>query len=153
MIQMIMESVTILLNSLAQLEEESLNTYQIYADITDHFGLKRLLMTLEEDVKGHIKRLADLASRSSLEGLFDAERAAHLPASFPEVEYAFDADMEYKDFLQMILRREAAVAERYEALHAVAQDQELQIILKRMAEDCQKHVWLARDRYDLESLI
>lgn len=110
-------------------------------------------MSLEEDVKGHIKRLTDLSSRANLDTLFSPEKAAHLPDSFPEVEYAFDANMEYKDFLQMILRREEAVAERYEALQAVATDQDLQILLKRMAEDCQKHVWLARDRYDLESLI
>jgi bacterioferritin (cytochrome b1) len=153
MIQKVMESVTILLNTVAQLEQESLNTYQIYADITDHFGLKRLLLTLEEDVKAHIRRLSDLISRPGLDKLFDAEKAALLPDSFQEVEYAFDANMEYKDFLQMILRREEAVAERYQALHSVAQDQEIQILLKRMAEDCQKHVWLARDRYDLESLI
>ncbi len=148
-----MEPVIILLRSIKQLEEESLNTYQIYGDITDHFGLKRLLLTLEEDVKSHIKTVNEILDDPSMTSLFSSEKAAVLPASFPEVEYAFDANMAYRDFLQMILRREQAVAERYEALESAASDDDTRFTFKRMAEDCQKHVWLAKDRYDLEALI
>ncbi|MFW5843181.1 MAG: hypothetical protein ACOCW6_04595 [Spirochaetota bacterium] len=149
----LMEPVNILLRSVKQLEEESLNTYQIYGDITDHFGLKRLLLALEADVASHIKTVTEILLNPSIASLFSSEKAAVLPASFPEVEYAFDANMAYQDFLQMILRREQAVAERYEALESAASDNDTRFIFKRMAEDCQKHVWLAKDRYDLEALI
>ncbi len=148
-----MESVFNLLQAILKLEEESLNTYGIYADITDHFGLKRLLQTLEENVKAHVKTLDALLNQAGLESLFDETKASLLPDLFPDIEYAFDANMEYGDFLRMIVRREEAVAARYEAVVEVAADDDLRITLRRMAEDCQKHVWLARDRYDLESLI
>ncbi len=148
-----MEPVIILLQSVRQLEEESLNTYQIYADITDHFGLKKLLLTLEADVKSHIKTVSEILESSSIADLFPAEKVSGLPDSFSEVEYAFDAKMAYRDFLQMILRREEAVAERYVALESVASDDDSRYTFKRLAEDCRKHGWLARDRYDLEALI
>lgn len=149
----LMEPVIILLRSIKQLEEESLNTYRIYGDITDHLGLKRLLLTLEADVESHIKTVTEILEEPSIARLFLQEKVAVLPASFPEVEYAFDANMAYRDFLQMILRREHAVAERYEALEAAASDNDTRFTFKRMAEDCHKHVWLAKDRYDLEALI
>lgn len=153
MIRKIMDPVMILLRSAAKFEEESLNTYQIYAEITDHFGLKRLLSALEEDIKIHVKRLSSLLEDPRLPERFDPQKVSLLPDSFAEVEYAFDANMEYRDFLRMILRREEAIAERYEALQSVASDVDLQLQFKRMSEDCQKHVWLAQDRYDLETLI
>lgn len=148
-----MEPVIVLLQSIRQLEEESLNTYRIYGDITDHFGLKRLLLTLEADVNAHIKTVTEILEDPSIARLFAPEKVFVLPSSFSEVEYAFDADMAYRDFLKMILRREQAVSERYEALEGAASDEDARFTLRRMAEDCRKHVWLAKDRYDLEALI
>lgn len=136
-----------------QLEQENLNTYDIYAAITNHIGLKHLLSSLTEDGKSHLRELEEFRARSDAEDLFDetkSESIGDLESS--EVEYAFDASMEYIDFLRTIFEREEALVAVYDALVGAAADNDAGHFFKRLAEDGRKHAWLAKDRYDLERL-
>ncbi len=136
-----------------QREQENLNTYDIYAAITDHIGLKRLLSSLMEDAKSHLHELEEFRARSDAKDLFDETKAGSIGdlESF-EVEYAFDASMEYIDFLRTIFEREEALVAVYDALAGAAADSDAVYFFKRLAEDGRKHAWLAKDRYDLERL-
>ncbi|MFP4373506.1 MAG: hypothetical protein ACLFPO_04190 [Spirochaetaceae bacterium] len=136
-----------------QLEEENLNTYDIYAAITDHIGLKRLLSTLMEDAKSHLQELGEFRARTDVEDLFDETTAGSIGAlESSEVAYAFDASMEYIDFLRTIFEREQALSAVYDALGGAAAEQDAGYFFKRLAEDGRKHAWLAKGRYDLERL-
>lgn len=137
----------------ARLEEENINTYDIYAAITEHVGLKRLLSSLIEDGKSHMQELSELRARADLDALFDPVKAASIgDLGWTDVEYAFDASMEYIDFLRMIFEREESLVGVYDALAGAAADADAAHFFKRLAEDGRKHAWLAKDRYDLESL-
>ncbi len=136
-----------------QREQENLNTYDIYAAITDHIGLKRLLSSLMEDAKSHLHELEEFRARSDAKDLFDETKAGSIgDLESSEVEYAFDASMEYIDFLRTIFEREEALVAVYDALAGAAADSDAVYFFKRLAEDGRKHAWLAKDRYDLERL-
>ena len=148
-----MDGVERALDRAQQLEEENLNTYDIYAAITDHIGLKRLLSSLIEDGKSHLRELGEFRARSDVEDLFDETKAGSIGAlEFSEVEYSFDASMDYIDFLRTIFEREEALVAVYDALAGAASDDDAGYLFKRLAEDGRKHAWLAKDRYDLEQL-
>jgi len=136
-----------------QLEQENINTYDIYSAITTHFGLKKLLSSLISEAKGHLQELEEFDRRFDEESLFDTTKAESMGAlEYADVEYAFDASMEYIDFLRMIFSREQALATLYDGLSSASADTDAEHLFKRLAEDCRKHVWLAKDRYDLETL-
>ena len=147
-----MEGVQDTFERAVQLEQENLNTYDIYSAITTHFGLKQLLASLMEEARSHLEELEEFRGKMD-ESLFDETKAASIGRlESTEVEYAFDASMEYIDFLRMIFTREQALASVYDVLSDVAADQDTAHFFKRLAEEGRKHVWLAKDRYDLESL-
>ena len=136
-----------------QLEKENLNTYDIYSHITTHIGLKRLLSSLMEEGRSHLQELEEFGRHMDEEEMFDPMKTQSIgELESSQVEYAFDASMEYIDFLRMIFTREQALASVYDALSSAASDADAAHFFKRLAEDGRKHVWLAKDRYDLETL-
>ena len=148
-----MDGVERALDRAEQLERENLNTYDIYAAITDHIGLKRLLSSLMEDGKSHLQELEEFRARADTEELFDETKAGSIgDLESSDVEYSFDASMDYIDFLRTIFEREEALVAVYDALAGAAADNDAGYLFKRLAEDGRKHAWLAKDRYDLERL-
>ncbi|MFP4483413.1 MAG: hypothetical protein ACLFO1_01015 [Spirochaetaceae bacterium] len=133
-------------------EEQNLNTYGIYSDITTHGGLRNLLSSMSANISDHLAKLEHL-ERTVSEANFDRNKVASLSIPDHEVEYAFDASMEYKDFLREIHRREEAVVTLYDTLASISSDDEVRFYFERMAEDGRKHMWLAKDRSDLEALL
>jgi rubrerythrin len=148
-----MDGVERALDRAEQLERENLNTYDIYAAITDHIGLKRLLSSLMEDGKSHLQELEEFRARADTEERFDETKAGSIgDLESSDVEYSFDASMDYIDFLRTIFEREEALVAVYDALAGAAADNDAGYLFKRLAEDGRKHAWLAKDRYDLERL-
>jgi rubrerythrin len=148
-----MDGVQRALDRAEKLERENLNTYDIYAQITDHIGLRHLLSNLIMEGKAHLAELTEFRKQSSPEADFDETKASSIGSlESTEVEYAFDASMEYIDFLRMIFEREQALVTVYDALAGAAADRDTEHFFRRLAEDGRKHAWLAKDRYDLESL-
>lgn len=148
-----MDGVNRALQKAAKLEEENHSTYDIYAAITTHIGLKRLLSGLMDAAKDHLQELEDFRRDNDPAVVFDATKAASIGRlEDADVEYAFDASMEYIDFLRMIYERETALAHVYDALAGAAADRDTEYFFRRLAEEGRKHAWLVRDRYELETL-
>jgi rubrerythrin len=148
-----MDGVQRALDRAEKLETENLNTYDIYAAITDHIGLKHLLSSLIAEAKAHLKELAEFREHTDTDVAFDDTKSASIGSlESADVEYAFDASMEYIDFLRMIFEREEAVVTVYDALAGASANRDVEHFFKRLAEDGRKHAWLAKDRYDLEKL-
>jgi rubrerythrin len=146
-----MSAVRHLIELARQREAQNLNTYEIYGDITTHLGLKNLLSSLGSNIRDHLKKLDEIESSISPES-FSVEKVASVAQPEDGVEYSFDATMEYADFLREIYRREESVVSVYDTLASVAADDEARFYFERLAEDARKHMWLAKDRSDLESL-
>lgn len=132
-------------------EEQNLNTYEIYGEITENSGLRNLLASLETNIRSHLEKLEEIEASLREE---DFEPAKLASVSLPEdpVEYAFDAGMSYRDFLLQIHRRESASADVYGTLASVTAEAELRFEFERLAEDGRKHMWLVKTRADLEAL-
>lgn len=132
-------------------EEQNLNTYRIYSDITTHGGLRNLLASLATNIRDHLQEI-DYLETDLGRADFDPGKVASLSYPDDDVEYAFDATMEYRDFLREIYRREESLTTVYDTLASVCANGDVRFRFERMAEDRRKHMWLAKDRFDLEAL-
>ncbi len=148
---LVMAAVRHLIALARQREAQNLNTYEIYGDITSHLGLRRLLASMGSSIRSHLKQLDEMESSLSADS-FSAEKVTSVAQPDDGVEYSFDASMEYTDFLREIYRREESVVSVYDTLASVSADDEARFYFERLAEDARKHMWLAKDRSDLESL-
>jgi len=132
-------------------EEQNLNTYEIYSDLTTHAGLRNLLRSLSTNIRDHLQRL-DRLEDDLQEDDFEPEKLSSMAYPDDQGEYAFDAGMEYRDFLHEIYRREESLTAVYDTLASVCANGDVRFAFDRMAEDHRKHMWLAKDRSDLEAL-
>ena len=73
-----MDGVERALERAQQLEQQNLNTYDIYAAITDHIGLKRLLSSLIAEGKAHLEELETFRRQMDVEERFDETKSASI---------------------------------------------------------------------------
>ncbi|MCA1754978.1 MAG: hypothetical protein LC641_09840 [Spirochaeta sp.] len=141
-----------LVETAKQLEEQNAEVYEIYSEITDHFGLMQLLRALRTGIETHTKVLVRFLDERVGDVDVDEARVKALDMSEYVVERSFDAAMEYRDFLCMILHFEAMLQSFYETLVQVILSTEHRDIFRRLAADQEKHLWLVRSRLELENL-
>ncbi len=140
-----------LLATAKQLEEQNAEVYEIYSEITDHFGLMQLLRALRTGIETHTKALGRFLDHRAGDVEVDEAQIQAFDSSIYEVERSFDAAMEYRDFLCMILQLEGRLQSFYESLLQVVLSTEHRDIFRRLAADQEKHLWLARSRLELEN--
>lgn len=140
-----------LVETAKRLEEQNAEVFEIYSEITDHFGLMQLLRALRTGIDTHTKALERFLDQRVGQVEVDQARVEALDLSAYEVERSFDAAMEYRDFLCMILRLEERLQSFYETLVNVVLSTEHRDIFRRLAADQEKHLWLARSRLELEN--
>lgn len=134
-------------------EADNLHAYIVYADITEHFGLRRLLLSVADQITDHLDGWKSLVSTHFPDELFrvddsDRERLQNL-----ELPRMFDANMEYHDFLKTLHNREQAIASMYAVLAACARHPESRSLCQRHECDGRRHMEMARDRYELEVMM
>ncbi|TVR86439.1 MAG: hypothetical protein EA428_14375 [Spirochaetaceae bacterium] len=140
-----------LLATAKQLEEQNAEVYEIYSEITDHFGLMQLLRALCTGIDTHRKALSRFLEHRAGEVELDETLMQAFDSSAYEVERSFDAAMEYRDFLCMIIQLEGRLQSFYESLLHIVLSTEHRDIFRRLAADQEKHLWLARSRLELEN--
>jgi len=133
-----------------QLEVQNAEVYEIYSEITDHFGLMQLLRALRTGIDTHTKTLGRFLDHRTGQVEVDEARIKAFDLSAYEVERSFDAAMEYRGFLCMILQLEERLQSFYENIVSVVLSTEHRDIFRRLAADQEKHLWLARSRLELE---
>lgn len=134
-------------------EANNLHVYSVYADITEHFGLRRLLLSVVEQIEDHLEEWKSLVGTHFPEELFDVDEGRLTQIRALEIPRMFDADMAYHDFLQMLLRRERAIAAMYRILAAAAVHSESKALCARLESNSVRTMEMARDRYELEVLM
>jgi rubrerythrin len=134
------------------IENANINIYSVYCELTEHTGLRHLLNVLIDAAESHLEELESIRHTIDLNSAVDDTKNDLLYLEDLDIEYAFDASLEYIKFLESMIHREEAITEIYDRLSNVASDTKLVSTLRRFAEDGRKHLWLVRSRYDLETM-
>lgn len=134
-------------------EANNLHVYIVYADITEHFGLRRFLLSVADQITDHLDEWRSLVSTHFPAELFDVESAFLDRLGDLEVPRTFDADMSYHDFLKMLYNREQSMASMYNMLASTAVHPESRSLCSRLESDSRRHMAMARDRYELELMM
>jgi rubrerythrin len=133
-------------------EREARRTYLAFAQTTDRKGFRQLLLTMADMEGEHEKRLLELQRSGPTAGLFRPPRGADLRFSGQLKEVRFSADMEYGDFLVLVMKKESEAEELYTRLAGLAQNAEVRSLFELLAREEATHRGWAQERYDEDIL-
>jgi rubrerythrin len=133
-------------------ERESQEIYLDYARKTQRMGFRQLLLSMADMEKEHENKLKELKEGKGQSALFDGTQSVEARLTDFMVEEEFSLDMDYGDFLVLIIKREEKAEKLYEELKSIAVDTEVEELFSWLAEEERKHKAWAQDRYDLEIL-
>lgn len=133
-------------------EQEAQEGYIGYARATRRQEFRRLLLAMADMEKEHERKLQELKSRGGLERVLQAGQPDAVRLSDYLVEMPFSPEIEYGDFLLLVVKKEEKAEKLYEKLEGLAADEETRWLFAWLKGEEQKHKAWARDRYDLEIL-
>lgn len=133
-------------------EIEAQEAYLSYAGKTERRGLRKLLMSMVDQEKEHEKRLKELKSGTALGTVFQGIGTEDIKISDYTVDADFSPDMDYQDFLLLVIKREDKSYKLYQWFMTKTVNEEVKLLFKQLAEEEKKHKAWAQDRYDLEIL-
>lgn len=133
-------------------ERESQDMYLDYARKTDRIGFRQLLLSMADMEKEHENKLKELKERKDQASLLSAAQSIKARLTDFMVPAEFSPDMDYEDFLVLIIKREEKAQKLYEELESLAANTEMKELFSWLAEEEKKHKAWAQDRYDLEIL-
>lgn len=133
-------------------EQEARRTYLAFAQTTDRKGFRQLLLTMADMEGEHEKKLLELRRRGDASGLFRAPRGPDLRLSGQMTDVQFSPDMEYGDFLVLVMKKEAEAERLYTGLMGLAQDAGVRGLFEHLAQEEAAHRAWAQERYDEDIL-
>jgi len=133
-------------------ERESQEIYLNYARKTQRMGFRQLLLSIVDMEKEHENKLKELKEEKDQSALFSGSESVKARLTDFMVQEDFSPDMDYGDFLVLIIKREEKAKKLYEELESLAADTEVKELFSWLANEEGKHKTWAQDRYDLEIL-
>ena len=133
-------------------ERESQEIYLDYARKTERTGFRQLLLSMVDMEKEHENKLKELKEGKGQSALFNGTQSVEIRLTNYIAQEEFSPDMDYGDFLVLIIKREEKAEKLYEELKSLAADTEVKELFSWLAEEERKHKAWAQDRYDLEIL-
>ena len=133
-------------------EREGQNFYRSYAKAAERRGFQALLVSIIEMERTHEKKLLEMRELQTLEQTFPAALLNSLNIEISADETAFSPEMEYRDFLTLLINREETAEKLYTQLSSAVRDQELQHFFAVLAAEERKHKDWLQQRYDIEML-
>jgi rubrerythrin len=127
-------------------ERRAQEIYTTYARATDRKSFARLLATMAEMEKEHERRLSELKAQSAEKAVLDA--AERFTVEEPFKEMAFSPEMEYGDFLVLIIQKESEAERLYLRLEGRAASAEARQLFRHLAGEEKKHRDWAQEAYD-----
>jgi rubrerythrin len=125
-------------------ERQAQEIYLAYSRATDRRSLSQLLVTMADMEKEHERQLAALKAEPGRAA--GAVRGFTLEEPFKPV--TFSPDMEYGDFLILVIQKETEAERLYRGLETLAASAEARKLFGHLAEEEQKHRDWAQERYD-----
>jgi rubrerythrin len=133
-------------------EREAQATYLSYAGKTGRRSFSELLLSMAEMEKEHERKLVELKQgRRGLDSFTPSEQA-DLGLAEMLVEVPFSEDMEYGDFLILVIRKEQDAEQLYRKLGGMTSSAELKNMFALLADEERKHRDWAQERYDQDIL-
>ena len=133
-------------------EREGQNFYRLYAKAAEHRGFQALLGSIIEMERTHEKKLLEMKELRTLEQTFPAALLNSLNIKISADETVFSPEMEYRDFLTLLISREETAEQLYRQLSSAVRDQEPQHFFTVLAAEERKHKDWLQQRYDIEML-
>jgi rubrerythrin len=99
------ESIEEIIDFAIQREREAQSTYLSYAAQTDRRSFSELLLSMAEMEKEHERKLTALKQDRSTASLFTPPKGDDLALAQILVEVPFTPEMEYGDFLILVIRK------------------------------------------------
>ena len=135
-----------------QREREAQASYLEYARATERRGFSELLLSMARMEKEHERRLLELKQGRSSEGLFTPPQTEDLGLTETLVDIPFSPDMDYGDFLILVIRKEGDAEKLYRRLQSLASNADLSGMFQLLADEERKHKDRAQERYDEDIL-
>lgn len=133
-------------------EKESQEIYLDYSRKTQRMGFRQLLLSMVDMEKEHEDKLQELKERKDQSALFRGSESVKARLTDFIAQEEFSPDMDYGDFLVLIIKREEKTEKLYEELESLAAGTEVKELFSWLADEERKHKAWAQDRYDLEIL-
>jgi rubrerythrin len=133
-------------------EQDARRAYLAFAQTTRRKGFRQLLLTMADMEAEHEKKLLELRRRGAAPGLFRAPRGSDLQLSGQMAEAQFSPDMEYGDFLVLVMKKEAEAEGLYTRLMGLADSAEVRALFGLLAQEEASHRAWAQERYDEDIL-
>lgn len=137
-------------------EQEARRSYLAYAQNTNRKGFRQLLLTMADMEAEHEQKLLELRRRVEAPGLF---RAPPGPSSRTDLGLSqqlagveFSPDMEYGDFLVLVMKKEAEAESLYRRLQGLAEAEEVRGLFGLLAQEEAAHRAWVQERYDEDVL-
>ena len=130
-------------------ERKAQQMYLSYAGATDRKAFQQLLLSMAQMEKEHERKLRELRSAGAeAEGLFRPLSGSDQKLNEMLAPVAFSPDMEYGDFLILVIQREGEAEKLYTRLASLARDTSATELFRLLAEEERHHRAWAQDRYD-----
>jgi rubrerythrin len=123
-----------------------------YAGRTERRGFSDLLLRMAEMEKAHELKLVALKQGQNAAALFSPPKGEDLGLAEMLVEVPFSADMDYGDFLVLIIQKEGEAEKLYRKLESMTNGPDVRSLFGLLADEERKHRDWAQERYDEEIL-
>lgn len=146
------DSIEAIIDFAIEREREAQSTYYSYARETERRSFSQLLLSMAEMEKEHERKLVALKQGANLAGLFTPPKAEDLGLTEMLVEVPFSPDMDYGDFLILVIRKEGEAEDLYRKLEGLTDSGDVKNMFRLLADEERKHKNWAQERYDQDIL-
>jgi rubrerythrin len=127
-------------------ERQAQEMYMAYSRTTDRKSFAQLLATMADMEKEHARLLAEL--KGQRDGAPALAGAARFTVEEPFKEMVFSPDMDYGDFLVLVIQKETEAERLYLRLEGRAATAEARRLFRHLAGEEKKHRDWAQEAYD-----
>jgi rubrerythrin len=133
-------------------EREAQAAYLSYAGQTGRRAFSELLLSMAEMEKEHERKLVELKEGRRGLASFTPPKGEDLGLSEMLVEVPFSENMDYGDFLILVIRKEREAEQLYRKLGGMTSSADLRNMFALLADEERKHRDWAQERYDQDIL-
>jgi rubrerythrin len=127
-------------------ERKAQEIYVAYSRATDRKSFAQLLLTMADMEKEHERLLAELKGRPAGPAVLAGAERFTVEEPFKEV--AFSPEMDYGDFLVLVIQKETEAERLYLRLEGRAATAEARRLFRHLAGEEKKHRDWAQEAYD-----
>ena len=147
-----LENIEEIIDFAIQRERDAQANYLSYAGETQRRGFRDLLLRMAEMEKEHERKLISLKQDQNTEALFTPPDGEDLGLAEMLVEVPYSPDMDYGDFLVLVIQKERAAEQLYRKLESMTTSPDLRSVFVLLADEERKHRDWAQDLYDQDIL-